>query len=364
MNAWQQAVQDFNDKFGILYSRVPTTTVDIVTLESRKQHIQEELNETVKGWLRSDLVEVADGLADLMYVVIQLANTFGLDLDPLFWEVHRSNMTKAWPPGTPLEQKYEGGDVRMRYLKPPTYSPPILGPLITKQIQEKGTKMDACAYCYEMSQKPRLLDGIQMDRVVWEDDDWVVFPTVGSFVEDYLLLAPRDHTFSFAQLEQEEREQLPRVVEWIRGLMLQPSLRHGAVLVAEHGALSCQVKGSQCCDHAHLHFIPLQDEAQMDQICEVYATHSTAPPDFVTDLKRLDLYAKMAYILMSPAPGVWNVWPQERGNFRSQFCRWAAAKALGCEEEYNWRSHPGFERLKTTAIRWKKILTENPMRER
>lgn len=355
MNPLQQATQDFCDTFGIRYSKYPTTAVDILTVESRRKHVQEELEETIRGWARSDLTEVADGLADLLYVTLQLANTFGIDIEPVFWEVHRSNMTKVWPPSTPDSAKFDTGDGRGRYLKPPTFSPPNLNPILTSMMQ-KGKKMDACAYCYEMAQNPRHLDGLNMDRVVWEDDDWMVFPTVGSFVEDYLLLSPRDHVYSFAQLEVEEREKLPRVVEWLRTLLLQPSLGYSHILVAEHGALNCQVKGAQCCDHAHLHFIPLRTEAQMDEICTIYGHHSSAPPDLLSDLKHLHNYDEDAYILMSPAPGVWNVWTSDKGNFRSQFCRWAAAQALGCVDQYNWRSHPNFDKLKRTVERWKPLL--------
>lgn len=44
-----------------------------------------------------DKVEIADALADLMYVVIGTAVTFGIPLDECFAEVHRSNMTKSAP---------------------------------------------------------------------------------------------------------------------------------------------------------------------------------------------------------------------------------------------------------------------------
>jgi predicted HAD superfamily Cof-like phosphohydrolase len=39
-------------------------------------------------------VELADGLADLIYVVIGTAVAFGIPIDAVFNEVHRSNMTK------------------------------------------------------------------------------------------------------------------------------------------------------------------------------------------------------------------------------------------------------------------------------
>lgn len=45
----------------------------------------------------SNIVELADGLADLHYVAYcGTAATCGVDMEPIFAEVHRSNMTKLW----------------------------------------------------------------------------------------------------------------------------------------------------------------------------------------------------------------------------------------------------------------------------
>ena len=56
--------------------------------------ITEELEELVEGFANEDIVEIADAITDLLYVVKGAAIDCGLDLEPLFEEVHRSNMTK------------------------------------------------------------------------------------------------------------------------------------------------------------------------------------------------------------------------------------------------------------------------------
>jgi predicted HAD superfamily Cof-like phosphohydrolase len=42
-----------------------------------------------------DLVETIDGLCDLIYVAYGAAEAIGIDLEPFFDEVHRTNMAKA-----------------------------------------------------------------------------------------------------------------------------------------------------------------------------------------------------------------------------------------------------------------------------
>lgn len=44
---------------------------------------------------KPDVVEVIDGLCDLIYVALGTAEAIGVDLEPFFDEVHRSNMAKT-----------------------------------------------------------------------------------------------------------------------------------------------------------------------------------------------------------------------------------------------------------------------------
>ena len=66
----------------------------------------EEVVETCRGILTGNLVETADGLADSLYVVFGTAIAYGIPIDKVFEEVHRSNMSK-----TPLDEHSKGGKV-------------------------------------------------------------------------------------------------------------------------------------------------------------------------------------------------------------------------------------------------------------
>lgn len=61
----------------------------------RTQLLLEELSEVLEALQEGDEVKLADGLADLLYVVIGTATTYSLPLGQLFDEVHRSNMSKS-----------------------------------------------------------------------------------------------------------------------------------------------------------------------------------------------------------------------------------------------------------------------------
>jgi predicted HAD superfamily Cof-like phosphohydrolase len=86
--------------------------------------IEEELDELQLGIDNQDIVEVADALTDLLYVIYGAGQAFGIDLDECFQEVHCSNMSKLGQDGRVI--KREDGKV----LKPNTYFPPDIASVL------------------------------------------------------------------------------------------------------------------------------------------------------------------------------------------------------------------------------------------
>lgn len=98
--------------------------------ELRAALIEEEATETVEAIRRGDLIEAIDGMCDLLAVVYGTAAEFGIDLEPFWDEVHRTNMEKA------------GGPVREdgKRLKPPGWQPPNIARVLadTHPLSERG----------------------------------------------------------------------------------------------------------------------------------------------------------------------------------------------------------------------------------
>jgi len=109
------------------------TTVDPDTARLRIELIREEFEEFVQGILgdpeaqvsistgpggEPNIIEIADALADMAYVIYGAAIVHGIDLDAVVAEVHRSNMSKLGEDGKPLRR--EDG----KTLKGPNYFPP------------------------------------------------------------------------------------------------------------------------------------------------------------------------------------------------------------------------------------------------
>ena len=79
--------------------------------------IEEEFNETLNAFIGDDLVEVADGLADMVWVIMGMCNSAGIDFDKIWKEVKSSNMSKF------VEGKFIKNDAG-KIMKPETYFKP------------------------------------------------------------------------------------------------------------------------------------------------------------------------------------------------------------------------------------------------
>ena len=99
-----EKVGDFMEAFGQRVEMEPTWP-DFNTRELRLELIQEELDELSDAVADRDMIQIADALTDLLYVVYGAGHAFGLDLDECFEEVHRSNMSKLGENGRPIHRE-------------------------------------------------------------------------------------------------------------------------------------------------------------------------------------------------------------------------------------------------------------------
>ena len=112
------------EAFGQEVLYIPTTP-DFNLSALRLDLIDEEVQELRDGLANKSMLEIADALTDILYVVYGAGHAFGIDLDDCFHEVHSSNMTKLGADGRPLYR--EDGKV----MKGPNYREPDL----TKFVQ-------------------------------------------------------------------------------------------------------------------------------------------------------------------------------------------------------------------------------------
>jgi predicted HAD superfamily Cof-like phosphohydrolase len=120
MTEEQRLVRAFHDRF-LRDNRQTPALRDEGMLDLRVRLLEEETREFAEAARSRDLVEMADALADVLYVILGTANVLGIDLEPIFKEVHRSNMTKRSPGNTPAKavkgEDWSPPDIRAELLR-------------------------------------------------------------------------------------------------------------------------------------------------------------------------------------------------------------------------------------------------------
>ena len=114
------AVTVFHKAFGLGVNNTPTTDVDESTMNLRFSLMDEENKEYLEAIKNNDIIEVADALGDMLYILCGTIITHGMQdvIDEVFEEIQRSNMSKLGSDGKPIYR--EDGKV----LKGPNYFKP------------------------------------------------------------------------------------------------------------------------------------------------------------------------------------------------------------------------------------------------
>ena len=113
-------VRRFHDAFGIANNENPTGAIGDREALLRYKLIREENEEYLDAAMRGDLVEVADALGDILYILCGTLLKHGLQhkIGEVFMEIQRSNMSKLDADGKPIYR--DDGKVMKsdRYFKP------------------------------------------------------------------------------------------------------------------------------------------------------------------------------------------------------------------------------------------------------
>lgn len=123
MNNWQLMVRDFMLHAGQDVRDKPQFIPEKERRLRAELHTEEVLNELENAMFTNDMEGIADGIGDAIYVMLGTACAYGIDLEPIFEEIHRANMAKLAGP------KREDG----KQLKPEGWEPPDIEGLLKEQ---------------------------------------------------------------------------------------------------------------------------------------------------------------------------------------------------------------------------------------
>ena len=114
------AVKDFHDTFGLNYNDSPTVDLEKKIIELRFNLMKEENEEYIEAARNNDIIEIADALGDMLYILCGTIIEHGMSdiIEDVFDEIQKSNMSKLGADGNPIYR--EDGKV----MKGPNYFKP------------------------------------------------------------------------------------------------------------------------------------------------------------------------------------------------------------------------------------------------
>ena len=120
LKACIDSVEQFHNSFGITNAYSPVSELNDKDLKLRFDLMKEENEEYLDAARKGDLIEIADALGDMLYILCGTILKHGLQhkIADVFQEIQRSNMSKLDKNGKPIYR--EDGKV----LKGPNYFKP------------------------------------------------------------------------------------------------------------------------------------------------------------------------------------------------------------------------------------------------
>ena len=127
-----EAVQQFHEAFKLGIKRTPTADLGAAKNKLRFDLMKEENEEYLEAANKNDLIEVADALGDMLYILCGTILEHGMQhkIEEVFEEIQKSNMSKLGADGMPVYR--EDGKV----LKGPSYFLPDLNKIFEVQNQK------------------------------------------------------------------------------------------------------------------------------------------------------------------------------------------------------------------------------------
>jgi diadenosine tetraphosphate (Ap4A) HIT family hydrolase len=169
--------------------------------------------------------------------------------------------------------------------------------------------------------------------VIYEDAEFVVFPSIGPLTPGHIIVCSKVHYPSFASLPTEYIQHYPQVKFHLIGLL--ESKFHAPVHIFEHGSDALCKRIICTVGHAHLHFVPTEVDIEnlLDKSISWIQTNA--------DLSDLHTLTEGKEYLYYEAPNKNPLVAKAReSGFESQLLRKVFAKALNNPTKWNWRKFP------------------------
>lgn len=210
-----------------------------------------------------------------------------------------------------------------------------------------------CAFCDEIKNglKPQndilsaeLYSEFGKSRIIFKTDYWSIVPTVGCFVEGYVLAINKSHFLSLYECDDNSKKDFVKLICTIEKIIEKHYNRK--MIFFEHGTIKREYSSCSM-EHVHVHFMPISNSIWGDfttmynpnyyEIANIYQLKD------IVEKKHLS-----SYLLFRDINGQIFVIEPDVKKFPSQFFRFFISKFLGMNDSWNWKKNYYIENMYNT----------------
>lgn len=198
-----------------------------------------------------------------------------------------------------------------------------------------------CPFCVELDNPHNSIwndrrENLPLNRIIFENEHWVVMPPLGSFCVGGLLVLSKVHYPSCAMCPPNVLESLESILKIVKRVLAETYKVN--VLFFEHGPSKFGTKGACCVDHAHINVFPIDFDIWNDL------------PKFPVEeelkgCQDIKKFMDDEYIWLIDNNHN-NVYPVS--GVPSQYIRTIITKHLGYSERWNWQDYLGLKEIQQT----------------
>jgi diadenosine tetraphosphate (Ap4A) HIT family hydrolase len=201
--------------------------------------------------------------------------------------------------------------------------------------------MNNCSFCDEINDENNNLfyntigkrKSIKT-RILYQNTDWIVVPTIGCFTVGYILIVSKTHYLSISSLPDNLFSNFESLLDRCNVFMKKQF--NSSYIAFEHGSTSSEYRLSCCIDHMHLHVVPC-NENLWDAIVKEYHLNYIKLNNYCDVKKYVNTNNIKSYLLFQDINKEIYIIDTTNNIFPSQFFRQVFSKKLGEDLEWDWR---------------------------
>jgi ATP adenylyltransferase len=182
------------------------------------------------------------------------------------------------------------------------------------------------------------------DTVLFETEQYVVVPTLGSVVPNWLLVVPRVESLNFARWEADSGQQVSRILDQVCEAL---DIGKGKVIWFEHGAVVPNSSIGCGVDRAHLHILvepPFEAFDFLDLAVERCQSKWEKRQSIHDCYRAIDV--DRSYFALGDISN--SILAQDVEGAGSQFLRKLIAELSGAQDQWDYKKYPNLANISTT----------------